>query len=324
MRGSEVLAGIGGAESRYQKLISYAGGDWTDGNCYMDLWVQLLQRLGLDPHPSLAPALGVDFEGDQWTFCKPSHYSLWRLYGIVIEELQIYRSPLGHFSTQLSLGRIPIVEVDSYFLPDATVAYHTSHSKTTIALIGISTDGVRYLHNSEAAALQAEDLQNIFRTHGSDAAICLPPYVEIAKVGALHHLSRDELVDTSLALAALHVKRRPTDNPIDRFEQHFDEYFPSLYKDPTGFGDYAFGSLRQLGVASAYGALYLRWLGRLSGYDLIESALACEALSFEAKRLLLKGARAARRGCAVDAREVFGRMREAWCAADRYLRHILT
>ncbi len=43
---------------------------WTETNCYVDLWIELLHSLGLDPLAAAAFTISTDFEGDQWTFFK--------------------------------------------------------------------------------------------------------------------------------------------------------------------------------------------------------------------------------------------------------------
>src|SRR6185312_4334966 len=43
---------------------------WLETNCYVDLWIELLHTLKLDPVASMAFTLAMDFEGDQWTFFK--------------------------------------------------------------------------------------------------------------------------------------------------------------------------------------------------------------------------------------------------------------
>ena len=51
---------------------------WVEKNCYVDVWIELLHALGLEPLAMLAFTVAVDFEGDQWTFFKPSHDDLRR------------------------------------------------------------------------------------------------------------------------------------------------------------------------------------------------------------------------------------------------------
>ena len=44
---------------------------WVEKNCYVDLWIELLHALRLEPLAMLPFTLAIDFEGDQWTFFKP-------------------------------------------------------------------------------------------------------------------------------------------------------------------------------------------------------------------------------------------------------------
>src|SRR5215831_18263466 len=69
---------------------------WTEKNCYVDLWIELLHSLGIDPRAMLGFTVAVDFEGDQWTFFKPSHRDLQDLYGIDVQELSVWRPIRDH------------------------------------------------------------------------------------------------------------------------------------------------------------------------------------------------------------------------------------
>jgi len=53
---------------------------WTEKNCYVDIWIELVHALGFEPNAMLAFTVAVDFEGDQWTFFKPPHDELRDLY----------------------------------------------------------------------------------------------------------------------------------------------------------------------------------------------------------------------------------------------------
>ena len=43
---------------------------WTETNCYLDLWIEVLNCLGLDPVPTFAALLSADHDGLSWTFGK--------------------------------------------------------------------------------------------------------------------------------------------------------------------------------------------------------------------------------------------------------------
>ncbi len=45
---------------------------WLEKNCYVDIWIEVLHALGLEPRAAMAFALAVDFEGDQWSPGAPT------------------------------------------------------------------------------------------------------------------------------------------------------------------------------------------------------------------------------------------------------------
>src|SRR5215203_3100505 len=67
---------------------------WNESNCYVDLWIELLHAQGFEPLACMPFTLSADFEGDQWLFFKPPLGDLDRLYGIDVQELNIWRSLL--------------------------------------------------------------------------------------------------------------------------------------------------------------------------------------------------------------------------------------
>ena len=71
----------------YQSHFSHAGERiWPETNCYLDLWIETLHALGLDPVPAFARALSADHDGLQWTFLKQQPEDLRRLYGLEVTE----------------------------------------------------------------------------------------------------------------------------------------------------------------------------------------------------------------------------------------------
>ena len=106
-------------------------GRWTETNCYVDVWIEVLHALGLDPVAAAAFTLSCDFEGDQWTFFKFPPEDLRTLFGLEVAELNVWRPVVDHVDEQLGLGRLCTVEVDSWFLPDTRgVSYGIDHVKT--------------------------------------------------------------------------------------------------------------------------------------------------------------------------------------------------
>ena len=60
---------------------------WTETNCYVDLWIEVLHALGQEPLASCAFVLSADFACDQWTFIKFPTEDLRELYGIDVNEM---------------------------------------------------------------------------------------------------------------------------------------------------------------------------------------------------------------------------------------------
>jgi Domain of unknown function (DUF1839) len=74
---------ISACPSGYQSHFSHAGERiWPETNCYLDLWIETLHALGLDPVPAFACALSADHDGLQWTFLKQQPEDLRQLYGL--------------------------------------------------------------------------------------------------------------------------------------------------------------------------------------------------------------------------------------------------
>jgi Domain of unknown function (DUF1839) len=117
----------------YQSHFSHAGERiWPETNCYLDLWIETLHALGLDPVPAFACALSADHDGLQWTFLKQQPEDLRRLYGLEVTEEIVWLPLLETVESGPSRGVLNTVEVDSWWLPDtAGTAYHADHGKKT-------------------------------------------------------------------------------------------------------------------------------------------------------------------------------------------------
>jgi hypothetical protein len=74
---------------------------WPESNCYVDLWTELLHSAGFEPMGAMAFTIGVDLEGDQWTFVKFPLADLYDLYGVDVIELNIWRPLIDHVEEQL-------------------------------------------------------------------------------------------------------------------------------------------------------------------------------------------------------------------------------
>jgi hypothetical protein len=56
----------------------------------VDVVIELLHALGVEPLAVLGSTVAVDFEGDNFTFYKPDHDDLRRFYGVDIQELNVW------------------------------------------------------------------------------------------------------------------------------------------------------------------------------------------------------------------------------------------
>jgi Domain of unknown function (DUF1839) len=285
---------------------------WLEKNCYADLWIELLHAQGLEPHAGLPFVVGLDFEGDQWTFFKPPLAELRRLYGIDVQELTVWRPVLEHALEHLGAGKWLSVEVDAHWLPDtAGTDYRSAHSKTTIVLNAIDTDARRlgYFHNAGYFELDGDDYAQIFAIDPPGAL--LPPYAELIRIDRVLHRPPAELRAISAELLDEHLAWRPPHNPVVRFRDRFEAELPALQREGLAhYHRWAFAGVRQLGAAFELAALYLRWQwpdGRAA-----DAAASFELIAQHAKTLILKAARAVNSGRALDARALFDEMAGAW------------
>jgi hypothetical protein len=200
----------------------------------------------------------MDFEGDQWTFFKPTQADLELLYGVDIHEMQPYRALPGQIAAQIAEGRTIIVELDSWFLPDtAATSYRQQHVKTSVAVEAIdpAAERMRYFHGPGYHELDGEDYRGIF-TLG-----VLPPYTEIVRFDSGPRHEGDALRAVALDLLRAHLARRPRGNPFERFAAQLGAELPSLLAgDVQAYHDYAFATVRMLGSAFEVGATYSEWL----------------------------------------------------------------
>jgi hypothetical protein len=298
------------------------GGDraWLETNCYVDLWIEVVHALRLEPRAALPFTLALDFEGDQWLFYKQPTSDLYDLYGIDVQELAIWRPLLEHCAEQLVRGRIVLVEVDAFYLPDTRgVSYGTAHAKTTIGVERLDTTAqeLGYFHNAGYHTLAGADFSGLFRDLAGDE---LAPYTEFAKFDRLQRLSERDLVGRSLALLRRHLQRAPRDNPFARFAARFPEDLTALSaQPPQAFHQYAFTTLRQCGSCCELAASYLRWLEQNGEHGLGAVAEHFERLATAAKALQLGAARAVLRKRAFSPDGSLAEMAGDWARAMEQL-----
>lgn len=237
---------------------------WPETNCYTDLWIEMLSAQKLPPQSMLAFTMTQDFEGDQMTFFKVPLEDLESLYGIVVTELAIYDRVEAHVAEQAARGRICLVEMDSFYMPDTMgVAYRVEHGKTTIAInrMDVVAKKLDYFHNGGFFHLSGEDFDGVFHIGDDEKALPFLPYTEFAKLPDFYP-EEAELREEALALGRYHFDRRPADNPIRAFSSVFAERAEAVAERPFGFfHKYAFNTLRQAGANFELCGSYFEWLG---------------------------------------------------------------
>jgi hypothetical protein len=278
--------------------------NWAETNCYVDVWIELLHSWGFEAAAALAFTLGIDFEGDQWTFFKFPHADLHELFGLQVQELAIWRPLADHIDEQVALGRPVLVELDSFYLPDTVgTTYRREHVKSTVAVneIDVANERLGYFHNQAYYALQGDDFAHILHAKEPQDPARLPPYVELVKRRNAHgHLAHD-LVQTSLGLMRRHLKLLPLANPFEAFKSRFEADLRWLAGETLDmFHRYSFATLRQFGSCFELTATYLDWL-RLHNVTGLHSAIrGFRELSTSAKTLQFQLARSMARKKPLD------------------------
>jgi hypothetical protein len=235
---------------------------WAETNCAIDLWIELLNALGLPPQAALGFTAQADFEGDQFTFGKFPLGELQALFGLNVRELSVYEPVERHIVEQMRRGRLCLVDVDPFHLPDTGVAaYRRLHGKTTIAPNRIDPGARRleYFHNAGYFALEGEDYDSVLRpqtVHG----VLLRPYAEFTNVDP-HPMDPGELRAHAAQLYDWHWRRRPAANPIRAFQAQAPARVAALADaGEVAFHDFAFHNLRMLGSNFALLGAGLAWL----------------------------------------------------------------
>ncbi|WP_132661098.1 DUF1839 family protein [Rhizobium azibense] len=236
---------------------------WPETNCYIDLWIEVLHTLRLPPEAMLGVTLTQDFEGDQFTFFKVPLEDLEALYGIRVTELAIFDRVEHHVETQIRRGRLCLVEMDSFYMPDTQgTAYHCEHGKTTVAInrLDVAAKRVEYFHNAGYFQLEGEDFDGLFQMHLSESNSPFLPYTEFAKFPETF-AGENYIGDVAHRLFKVHFSRRPAENPIRAFAKQFPQQVEAVAERPFGFfHKYAFNTLRQFGANFELAADHLAWL----------------------------------------------------------------
>ena len=290
---------------------------WSETNCYVDLWVEVLHALGQDPTPVTAAVLSTDFDGHQWSFLKFATEDLRSLYGIDVNEMNIWRLVVEHIGQELGQGRLLTVEVDSFWLPDtAGTSYRSEHVKTTIVANSVDTAAqtMEYFHNSGYYRLDGEDFRGIFGLDGVAPEV-LPPYVEMVRLDGLRTPEPGVAIDVIRA----HLARRASRNPVSALAEGVRDDLGWLSgAGLDAFHRWSFGVLRQCGASAELGADLSRYLGTHHRSAAGAAAEPFQAVAEAAKSVQFRMARAAR-GRPVSLDEELSRMAANWDSAVRTL-----
>jgi hypothetical protein len=289
---------------------------WVEKNCYVDVWIEVIHAAGLEPLAILPFTAAIDFEGDQWTFFKPPHGELRDLYGIDVQELNVWRPLLEHASEHLAAGKLISTEADAFWLPDTSgTDYRRQHTKSTIVLNDLDLEARRlgYFHNAGYYSLEGEDFARTFRLDMAPDPTFMPLFAEFVRVDQVIHRPTAELVAMSRELWKRHLARRPADNPVRRFQERFERDLPGIQERGLAYyHSWAFGTVRQLGAAFELAALNLQWLATNGEPGLATATEAFTKLSNANKTFILKGARATNSRRSFDGSAIFGEMADAW------------
>ena len=282
---------------------------WGETNCYVDLWIEVLHAFGFDPRAGLGFVLSADFEGEQWQFIKYPIEDLWSVYGVDVAELNPWRGVEYHLLEHLGDGRLLTIEVDAFYLPDtAGVSYQREHVKSSIVvnMIDDQTRRLGYFHGASYYELHGEDFDGVLRRHhlGPDV---LPPYVERVRIPAQPQTKST----AALANIAMHLRRRPAENPVAKLATRFDRDLAWLLEGGIeAFHLYAFATLRQCGATAELGASLCEWIVE-HGYETGGAEENFTRVASTAKTMQFKLARLAA-GRSVDHTELFADMVAQW------------
>jgi hypothetical protein len=313
-----VLAAIPGLDPKAYARSPLHADDriWPEKNCYVDIWIEVLNALQLEARAILPFVLALDFEGDQWTFFKPPHGELYELYGLDVQELTVWRPLLEHALEHLPAGRLISTEADAWWLPDtAGTDYRRNHVKTTIVLnaVDVGAQTLDYFHNASYHQLAGEDFRALFRTDVPHDPAYLPLFAEFIRTGRCQRRDPAALAAASRELVGRHLARRPGANPVARFAMRFAADLPLLQERGLDYyHQWAFGSLRQLGAAAELAAINLLWLEEQQVLAAGSAVVDLELISNTCKALVLKGARAVNARRPLDVATPCAAMAEAW------------
>lgn len=295
---------------------------WLEKNCYVDVMIEMLHALGMEPLAALGFCAAIDFEGDNFTFYKPNHEELRVMFGVDIQEMNCWLPLIEHAEHHLGEGKLLSTEADSFWLPDTSgTDYRRNHVKSTIILADLdrSDRRVGYFHNAGYFELRDEDFDALFRLNVAADPTVLPFFAELVRTDRMQRPPDATLRALAAQRLAVHLGRRPTDNPIRRFEQRFVQDLPAMQQRGLPFYHaWAFATTRQLGSSLELLAMHVEWLS-VAQPALAPAHVAFRSASQTAKTFILKAARAVNAKRPFDSAPIFAEMAESWASGMRTL-----
>lgn len=327
---SRILVIPGLAVTGYQRHSTHAPDrDWVERNCYVDVIIEMLHALDLEPLAALGVAAALDFEGDNFTFLKPNHEDLRTMFGVDVQEMNVWLPLLDHARNHLAEGKLIATEADSYWLPDTVgTDYQRNHVKSTIVLADLDESAKRlgYFHNAGYFELSGSDFDRLFRVGVGADPDFLPLFAELVRLDRLVRRSSRDLAGLAVVRLGVYLARRPADSPIRRFEARFRRDLPRVQE--IGLSHYhawAFATTRQLGASSELLALHLHWLADVTGRtEFAAAGTKFLQVSAAAKAFILKAARAVNSRKPFDPSASFDAMAGGWEAGMAVLDQTLT
>lgn len=295
---------------------------WLEKNCYVDVMIEMLHALGVEPLAALGFCAAIDFEGDNFTFYKPNHEELRLLFGIDIQEMNCWLPLIDHAEHHLGEGKLLSTEANAYWLPDTSgTDYRRNHVKSTIILADIDRTSRRagYFHNAGYFELEGEDFDALFRLNTPPDPTVLPFFAELVRSDRMLRRPDAELRALAAQRLRIHLERRPTENPIRRFGAQFARELPRLQDRGLAFYHaWAFATTRQLGSSLELLAMHVEWLSA-SHPALAPAHVAFQQASATAKTFILKAARAVNAKRPFESAPIFDEMASAWDEGMRTL-----
>lgn len=301
---------------------------WSQTNCYLDVWIELLHGLGLAPEPLLAAAVAADAQIEQFEFLKIEHRDLEEVYGIRVGEYDIWTGLLEQTLTQMRAGNLLIVEADAHWLPDTRgVSYGIQHTKTSIVVLAADPDARRlvYLHNEGLHELSGPDFDHVLGEERAEG-IVPAPYVELIRLDGLRPLDDDGARAQTRRLLRVHAARAPQRNPVEALMEILRGRLDWLAEQGMdGYHALVFETTRQLGVVAMLAAAACRHAALADeggdgeqndgDDDLRLAARSWLRVSEEAKALQFQLARAARGRRSASLEATMGSLPEHWATA---------